>query len=63
MPIITIELLEGRSIEQKREIAKKVTEAIVETVKVKPDTVQIIFHDMKKENYAIAGNLYSDNTN
>lgn len=63
MPIITIELLEGRSIKQKREIAKKVTEAIVETVKVKPDTVQIIFHDMKKENYAIAGNLYSDNTN
>lgn len=60
MPIVTIELIEGRTVDQKREMAKKITEVIKEVAKVKEDAVEIIFHDMKKENYSKAGKLALD---
>ena len=60
MPIVTIELIEGRTIDQKREMAKKITDVIKEVAKVKEDAVEIIFHDMKKENYSKAGKLALD---
>lgn len=60
MPIVTIELIEGRSVEQKREMAKKITETIVEITKIPQDAVEIIFHDLKRENYSKAGVLATD---
>jgi 4-oxalocrotonate tautomerase len=60
MPIVTIELIEGRTVDQKREMAKKITDVIKEVAKVKEETVEIIFHDMKKENFAKAGKLAMD---
>ena len=60
MPVVTIELIEGRTIDQKREMAKKITNVIKEVAKVKEDAVEIIFHDMKKENYSKAGKLALD---
>jgi 4-oxalocrotonate tautomerase len=60
MPIVTIELIEGRTVDQKREMAKKITDVIKEVAKVKEDAVEIIFHDMKKENYSKAGKLALD---
>ena len=60
MPVVTIELIEGRTINQKREMAKKITDVIKEVAKVKEDAVEIIFHDMKKENYSKAGKLALD---
>ena len=43
MPIVSIELIEGRSVDQKREMAKKITEAIVEITKVPQEAVEVIF--------------------
>ena len=60
MPIVSIELIEGRSVDQKREMAKKITEAIVEVTKIPQEAVEIIFHDMKRENYSKAGVLAID---
>ena len=60
MPIVTIELIEGRTVDQKREMAKKITDVIKEVAKVKEDAVEIIFHDMKKKNYSKAGKLALD---
>ena len=60
MPVVTIELIEGRTVDQKREMAKKITDVIKEAAKVKEDAVEIIFHDMKKENYSKAGKLALD---
>jgi len=60
MPIVTIELLEGRTIEQKREIAKKITDVITNVVNVKPELVLVNFYDLKKENHAVAGELFID---
>lgn len=60
MPIVTINLIEGRSVEQKRALVKKVTEAICETVDVTPDHVRIILQDMERHDYAVAGTLNCD---
>ena len=60
MPIVQIDLLEGRSIEQKRQLVKKVTEAIVETANCPPDAVRIVLREMAKEHFAIAGKLKAD---
>ena len=60
MPIVQIELLEGRNVDQKRALAKKVTEAIVETLQCKPEAVKIIMRELKTEHLATAGILRYD---
>ena len=60
MPIIQIELLEGRNIEQKRKMVKGVTDVISETLDCKPETVHIIIREMKRENFAKNGILFSE---
>ena len=60
MPIVQIELLEGRTVAQKRSLVEKVTEAIMESIGAPAEKVTIIIRDMPKENYAKAGKLASD---
>ncbi|MBO0427688.1 4-oxalocrotonate tautomerase [Vagococcus fluvialis] len=55
MPIVHIELLEGRTQEQKNEMVKEVTEAIVKTTGANRDAVHIVINDMEKGNYAVGG--------
>ncbi|MCX7748781.1 MAG: 2-hydroxymuconate tautomerase family protein [Clostridia bacterium] len=57
MPIINIELWSGRTHEQKKELAKAFTESMVNILKVKPESVQIIFKETDKKNWAIGGKL------
>lgn len=61
MPIVQIEMFEGRTLEQKKKMVEKVTQAIVETVGAKPENVSIIIREMAKENYARGGQLESEN--
>lgn len=60
MPIVQIDLIEGRTVEQKREMAKKVTQAIMETANCPADAVTIVIRDAAKSNIAKAGVLMSD---
>jgi 4-oxalocrotonate tautomerase len=62
MPYVTIVLREGRSVEQKREMVKAVTEAIARTTGAKPDAVHIVVHDLPAHNLAREGILLSDRT-
>ena len=57
MPIITIEWYEGRSAEQKREIAEKLTELLVEVGKMPADQVWIRFVDSPKSEWAMGGEV------
>jgi 4-oxalocrotonate tautomerase len=61
MPIVTIELIEGRTVDQKREMAKQITETIKNVTNISEDSVEVIFHDIKKENYSKGGKLFIDN--
>lgn len=60
MPIVQIDLLEGRTLDQKRLLVEKVTQAIIESTGASPESISIIIRDMLKENYAKAGKLASD---
>ena len=60
MPVIRVELFEGRTIEQKREFAEVVTRETVRILKSSAEDVQIIFTDISKDNWADAGRLCSD---
>ncbi|MGI5838911.1 MAG: 4-oxalocrotonate tautomerase [bacterium] len=60
MPLVHISLIEGRTVEQKRAAAKRITEAITETLNCPPEAVKIAFHDLAKEDYASGGVLRYD---
>lgn len=57
MPVVTIEWYEGRSADQKREIAEKLTEVISTVGKTPKDHVWIRFVDSPKSDWAIGGEL------
>ncbi|MGQ0699611.1 MAG: tautomerase family protein [Panacagrimonas sp.] len=55
MPIIQVHLLEGRSVAQKRAMIAAVTDAVVGSLDVSPDSVRIIIDEMHPEHFALAG--------
>ena len=59
MPTIRIELFEGRTAEQKAALAREITEACVRVLGGSPGSVDILFHDMKKGDWATGGVLWS----
>jgi 4-oxalocrotonate tautomerase len=61
MPILQVEILKGRTVEQKRKMVKKVTEAVTETLDCPKEAVRIIIREMEFENFASAGELRCDN--
>lgn len=60
MPLVTIKILEGRTIEQKRGMVKDVSDAIVKNLSCPIDAVHIDVVEMKKENYAVGGTMWID---
>jgi 4-oxalocrotonate tautomerase len=60
MPTIHIELFEGRTEEQKRACAQAVTEAVVRTLGGSLESVDIIFTDVRRHDWATGGVLWSD---
>jgi 4-oxalocrotonate tautomerase len=62
MPIVIVEQTAGRSEDQKREVAKGITDAFVRAYGLKPEQVTIFFHDLERSDMAKAGVLYSDLT-
>lgn len=60
MPTIRVELLEGRTPEQKRALAEALTEATVRTLGSSPGAVDVLFFDVPRHNWATGGVLWSD---
>ncbi|QGG48125.1 4-oxalocrotonate tautomerase [Heliorestis convoluta] len=60
MPIVQVTMLEGRTEEQKRELAKAITQAFVDTCGAKAESVTLSIHDVPTENIALGGTLISD---
>jgi 4-oxalocrotonate tautomerase len=55
MPIVQIDMLEGRDADQKRRLIRMVTDAICEALDARPETVRVIIREMRAEHYGIAG--------
>jgi 4-oxalocrotonate tautomerase len=60
MPVIKVEMFKGRSADQKRAFAKAITDAFVETCGGTAQSVTVIYADVEKSDWAVAGRLASD---
>ncbi len=60
MPHIQITMLKGRTIEQKRKIAERVTNVMVEEAKTAKEGVVISIIEVEREDYAHGGVLMAD---
>ncbi|WLQ11610.1 tautomerase family protein [Hahella aquimaris] len=60
MPVVTIAQSPGRTLEQKRELVKKITDAFVTSYGVKPESVTIFLQDYDDSNWGKAGLLHVD---
>lgn len=59
MPVVTVEMWEGRTIEQKKKLVAGITSAM-ESIGVRPEAVHIIIKDVPKHNWATGGKLASE---
>ena len=57
MPVITVEWLEGRTAQQKSQLVDAVTKAFIDVTGVSKDQVWIVFKDVKRSDWAMAGKL------
>lgn len=60
MPMVQITMLVGRTADQKRKIAKRITDAMVEEAGARREGVVVAFHEVPKESYASGGELMID---
>jgi 4-oxalocrotonate tautomerase len=60
MPLVTIKVIEGRTKDQKKGMAKDVTDAIVKNIGCPPTAVQIDIVEMKEDNFAVGGKMWSE---
>ena len=60
MPLIHIELFEGRAPEVKRELAEAITHETCRVLKCEPAAVNIIMRDVKRSDWATGGVLRSE---
>lgn len=60
MPIVRIDLFEGRSREQKRELVRGITEVVARTCGVSPDGVHVLINERTRENWGRGAVLHVD---
>jgi 4-oxalocrotonate tautomerase len=60
MPSIHVHLFAGRTVDQKRALARALTDATVATLGGKPEAVDIVFIDVERHDWASGGELWSD---
>ena len=60
MPTYPIEMLEGRTVEQKKKLVEEITRVSVEVLGGSPDSVDILITDVKRENWATGGRLWTE---
>jgi 4-oxalocrotonate tautomerase len=53
-------MLKGRTIDQKRKLAARITDAMVEDAKAAKEAVVVTFIEIAREDYASAGVLLAD---
>ncbi|PZU51243.1 MAG: 4-oxalocrotonate tautomerase [Sphingomonas sp.] len=55
MPLIHVNILKGRTTEQKARFASGVTDAAVDTLGVKREQVRVLIHEIEPEHWFTAG--------
>lgn len=60
MPVIRVEMWEGRTRDQKRELVEIFSKEMARITGCEVESVYVILTDVKKENWGIDGQLCSD---
>ena len=60
MPTYHVEMLEGRTIEQKKKLVTEITRVSVDVLGGAPESVDVIITDIKRQNWATGGKLWSE---
>lgn len=55
MPVIKVDMWEGRDKDTKRELIQAITKAVSETLNVSAEQIHIIINEVPKDNWGIAG--------
>lgn len=55
MPLVRIDMWEGRSEEQKEKLIRNVSDAVARSVDVSLDHVWVILYDVPKSNWGVKG--------
>lgn len=55
MPIIQVNMIEGRTNEQKTALARGITDAVVEALGAKRESVRVLIHEMGAYDFAAGG--------
>ncbi len=59
MPVVTVEMWEGRTVEQKKRLVEGIT-SVMTNIGISPQAVYVIIKDNPKHNWAIGGKLASE---
>ncbi|MGB3268557.1 MAG: 4-oxalocrotonate tautomerase [Rhodanobacter sp.] len=60
MPTLHLEMLPGRTVEQKRAFVREVTRTTAETLACPPESVDILISEVPRDAWAKAGKLMAD---
>ena len=55
MPIVRIEMLQGRTPKVKNELISRVTDAIATTLGVDPEQVRVLLYELPPEHWVVGG--------
>lgn len=60
MPTLRVEMFAGRTVQQKRALARELTDATVRALDVPASAVEVLFYDIERSDWAVGGTLCSD---
>jgi len=60
MPVVVVQLWEGRSVEQKRQLVRAITDAMVQFADASPDALHVAIQEYSSEQWARGGVLAVD---
>lgn len=60
MPIIRVEILEGRSVEKKRELVETLSRETARIIGCPENSIYVVIEDVAKQNWGVGGELLSD---
>jgi 4-oxalocrotonate tautomerase len=60
MPLVQITMLTGRTADQKRKLAQRITDAMIEEAGARREAVVVAFLEVERESYASGGVLMAD---
>jgi 4-oxalocrotonate tautomerase family enzyme len=62
MPVVTVQLWTGRTLDQKRALVRAITDAMVEHAGARPDALHVVLQEVDPQNWGLGGVIGPDRT-